>query len=347
MVDATLRQTIKVGLAAPTIRLQISNAFGGSDLPVTAVAVALAANNTSGLSAVVPGSSRPVTFSAGSASTTIPNGAVAFSDPIADFSVSAGAVLSVTIYLERGQTTNLITGHPGSRTTSFLAAGNQVAKLDLADTGVQKTDHWYFLSTVSGWLPDTAGAIAIIGDSITDGRGSTTNANDRWPDVLQARLLASPATSNIAVINVAAGGNRILADGLGPNVLARLERDVLARPSARYALLFEGVNDIGTGAVDAASQNDVGTRLIAAYEQIITRLHAARIPVFGATITALSGPGQGYSDAERERTRQRVNKWSTLTSGGLEPLSRADKADLLMLQSESLGGSMPSWTLMP
>jgi len=272
--------------------------------------VALAANNTSGVSAMVPVTSRNVTFSSGSAAITVPNGAVAFSDPVVDFSVAAGDVLAVSIYLAAGQTTNSITGHPGSRTTSFFAAGNQVAAPDLTDTGVQKADHWYYLSTVGGWLPDAAGSVHIIGDSISDGRGSTHNQNDRWPDALQARLLRGPGpTALLAVINAAAGGNRLLADGLGPNVLARLERDVLAHPSARFALVFEGVNDIGTAATTAAAQTDVGVRIVAAYEQLITRLHAARLPVFGATITPMCGPGQSYSDAERERTRQRVNAW--------------------------------------
>ena len=111
------------------------------------------------------------------------------------------------------------------------------------------------------------------------------------------------------MINQAAGGNRILHDGLGPSALSRLDRDVLAHRSAAYAVVYIGVNDIGTAATDAAAQTDVGTRVIAAYAQMVARLHGAGIPVFGSTITPFCGPGQPYSDAERERTRLRVNEW--------------------------------------
>jgi lysophospholipase L1-like esterase len=122
------------------------------------------------------------------------------------------------------------------------------------------------------------------------------------------------STSNIAVLNQAAGGNRVLYDGLGPNTMSRIDRDVLSQSGLAYAMIFEGVNDIGTGAVDAASQKVIGDRLIAAFTQIALRVHAKDVPVFAATITPFSAPGynvtmQVYSDPERERTRQRVNEW--------------------------------------
>jgi lysophospholipase L1-like esterase len=127
-------------------------------------------------------------------------------------------------------------------------------------------------------------------------------------------MQANEDTSSIAVINQAAGGNRILYDGLGPNALGRIDRDVLSHSGVEYAMIFEGVNDIGTGATDAASQKVIGDRLIAAFKQIVIRLQAADITVFAATITPFSAPGynvtmEGYSDPEREKTRQRVNKF--------------------------------------
>ncbi|KAK8083744.1 SGNH hydrolase [Apiospora saccharicola] len=307
--NATIRQTVKVGLSAGTIRLRLSNAFGGSDLPITAATIALPANRngSTGLSAIDPATVKTLTFSGGSANYTIPMGALAVTDPI-EFPVEQGSVVSISLYLAQGQTTNLITSHPGSRTTSFFAPGNVVSAADIASEATQnsRADHWYFISALEAWLPRSkTSALAIVGDSITDGRGSTTNQNDRWPDHLQSRLNSRPhphsSNTNIAILNQAAGGNRVLADGLGPNALSRLDRDVLSHSGVRYVLLFEGVNDI-----------DLGTRLIAAYDQIITRCHAARLPVFGATITPFSGgaPGlQPYSDPERERTRQRVNAW--------------------------------------
>jgi len=133
-----------------------------------------------------------------------------------------------------------------------------------------------------------------------------------WPDLVLARMQKDPTTAHIAVSNQAAGGNRILADGLGPSVLSRIDRDVLAHPSVSYAMIFEGVNDIGVAANTTAAQDAVYNSLIQAYRQIIARVHGSGIPMFGATITPFSAPNttiQPYSDPTRERTRQRVNDW--------------------------------------
>lgn len=125
-------------------------------------------------------------------------------------------------------------------------------------------------------------------------------------------MQANPSTAHIAVANQAAGGNRILADGLGPNALGRIDRDVLAQSGVKYAMIFEGVNDIGVASPSSANQSLIYSRLVSAYDQIITRVHAQRIPIFGATITPFSGQNttlQPYSDPAREQTRQQVNKW--------------------------------------
>lgn len=316
--NATLRQTVFITQSAPTFRLVISNAFGGSSLPITAATIATPLNGSAGESAISPDSLVPLTFSGGLSSFTFPNGARAISDPI-DYPVTAQQILTISLYLETGQTTNSITGHPGSRTTSYYSPGNQTASDDvLSDSATRQSEHWYFISAVQGYLSTTTPrALAIIGDSITDGRGSTTNLNDRWPDALLRRLQATGSTSlqkTIAVINQAAGGNRVLGDGLGPNALGRVDRDVLAHPGVSYAMLFEGVNDIGGAPTDVASQTAVGDRLIAAYDQMIGMVHAPGIPVFGATITPFSGDVnssvvQPYSHPNREATRQRVNGW--------------------------------------
>jgi lysophospholipase L1-like esterase len=285
--------------------LQISNAFGGSDLPITAVTLALPSNQTAGIRSVQADTVKKLTFS-GSESIIIPNGASVFSDTIR-FPVSAQSLLSVSIYLQKGQTTNSITSHPGSRTTSYFISGNHVSSADLE--GAASADHWYFINSVEAQLDASASTIAFVGDSITDGRGSTVNGNNRWPDQLLARLQNTSSLDNIAILNVAAGGNRILADGLGPNALGRIDRDVVAHAGVCFAVVFEGVNDIGTAPTDSASQRRVGDRLIQAYEQIIIRLQRHGIAVFGGTITPMTGPGQTYGDPNREQTRQRVNEW--------------------------------------
>jgi lysophospholipase L1-like esterase len=306
LADSTVRQTIRISVGGHRMRLRFSNAFGGTALPITAVSVALPAGGQAGVSAIQAGTSRPVTFH-GRPSVVIPVGAQMVSDPL-DFTLAARANLTVTIYLAEGQASNNITSHPGSRTTSHLLAGNHVEDADLP--GATPTNHWYFLSGVELLARrGTAGAV-MLGDSLTDGRGSTTNGNNRWPDQLLDRLQAHPSTAGIAILNQAAGGNRVLNDGLGPNALARLDRDVLAQSGIRWLVVFEGVNDIGTAAATEAAQKQVADDLIAAYDQIIIRAHALGIRVYGATLLPFGG-NAGYDDpaGHREAARQTVNAW--------------------------------------
>lgn len=304
--DATLRQTIRVSVGGRNIRLRFSNAFGGAELPITKVSVALPDGGRAGVGSIEPGTSKPVTFH-GRPSVVVPVGAQMVSDPLT-FPVAPRSILTVTIYLADGQASTDITSHPGSRTSSYLVAGDHVRDTDLP--GATRTDHWYFLSGVEVWAKPSTAAAVMLGDSLTDGRGSTTNMNDRWPDQLLDRLQSHPATSDIAVVNQAAGGNRVLNDGLGPNVLARLDRDVLAQSGVQWLVVFEGVNDIGTAEATPAAQKQVTDDLIAAYEQIIVRAHAQGIRVYGATLTPFGG-NRMYDDPNgyREAARQAVNAW--------------------------------------
>ncbi|KAJ4294158.1 hypothetical protein N0V90_007848 [Kalmusia sp. IMI 367209] len=312
-VNSTIRQTLHMSVGASQIRLKISNVFGVTNLPITAVTIALPRNDTAGIHEIQPATLQKVTFS-GKNSISIPNGALAVSDPL-NFKIKSQSILTVTLYLRTGQTTNSITSHPGSRTTSWWQFGDAVSASSLAITSpsTQSAAHWYFLSAVEAWVPPSYGTLAIVGDSITDGRGSDTNKNNRWPDLLLARLQKNGFTKSIGVANQAAGGNRVLADGLGPNALGRVERDVLSHPGVKYAMIFEGVNDIGTADVTEAAQAAVYDGLMQAYQQMVARIHAFGVPVFGATITPFSAPanftGQPYSNPERERTRQKVNKF--------------------------------------
>ncbi|CAG8933728.1 unnamed protein product [Penicillium salamii] len=308
--NTTIRQTLQVSLPARQIRIRLSNAFGTNEVAITGVTVSQPATAEVGLSESQPKSMRTVFFN-GKPGTLIPNGALAVSDPI-DFAVEAQSPLMISIYLGNGQSGFSITGHPGSRTTSYLTLGNWISAQNTTHSSVQSVDHWYFISGVEGLMPPEYKSVAIIGDSITDGRGSTTNANNRWPDLLLRKMQKHNFTSNISISNQAAGGNRILQDGLGPSVLSRLDRDVLSQSGVRFAIIFEGVNDIGLASPDAPSQSQIEGRLIAAYQQVATRVHAMGIPLFGATITPFgSSPTsdyiQPYSSAVREKTRQHIN----------------------------------------
>lgn len=324
--NSTIRQTLHVSVGGSQLRLRISNVFSDVNLPITAVTIALPAGGSAGASAIEPRTLKTLTFS-GKQSIIIPNGALVVSDPI-DFSVKPQSMLSVSIFTP-GQATpsNSVTSHPGSRTTSWFAFGDHTKASDITDSSKQSVAHWYFLSAIEVWVPQTTRAWAIVGDSITDGRGSDTDKNNRWPDLVLAKMQKSIFTSNIAVLNQAAGGNRILLDGLGPNALGRIDRDVLAHSGVRYVMIFEGVNDIGTADPTVAAQDAVVDRLIGAFQQIISRVHTFGLPIFAATITPFGAPNntiQPYSDPIRENARNRVNQWIK-TSGAFDAVVDFDK----------------------
>jgi hypothetical protein len=164
---------------ASQIRIRISNAFGPTDLPISAMTVALPSNGSSGDSAIVPSTLQTVTFSGGEPGIVIPDGALAVSDPL-NFPIQPLSTITVTMYLESGQNGSLITSHPGSRATSWFTMGNQVSKTNLTGPLLNNTAHWFFLSSVEAWSPPSYSTWAIIGDSITDGRGSDTDKNNRY-----------------------------------------------------------------------------------------------------------------------------------------------------------------------
>src|SRR5437764_743083 len=207
----------------------------------------------------------------------------------------------------RGAAWAAVTGHPGSRTTSYLRAGRWAGAPELAEAAT--TDHWYALAGLDVVGNDRA--VVALGNSITDGRGSGTNRNDRWPDNLARRLQADTRTRHVAVLNAGIGGNTVLAGGLGPTALARLDRDVLAQQGVRWVILLEGVNDIG-GARDSGSAAAVARELPLAYREIVDRVHARGLRIYGATITPFGG--SHYDGAEREAARQAINRW--IRTGG-------------------------------
>jgi lysophospholipase L1-like esterase len=303
--DATVRQIFHLSVGGPAIRVHVSNAFGTEALRVTSVHVAHPLSPSS--PGIDPASDRPLTF-AGNKDVSIPPGAEFVSDPL-EYPVAPLSDIAVTFHLDTPPARE--TGHPGSRATSYYIHGDVVGAANLVEP--KHVDHWYQVSEID--VQSTAGAAAVValGDSITDGHGATTNGNDRWTDVLAARLQASAATRTIGVSNQGIGGNHLLTDGLGPNVLARFDRDVLAPTGVRWLIVFEGVNDLGglarDGEVPAAEHAAMAQRVIAAYEQIIARAHAHGLRVYGATITPYVGSGYYRPGPLSEADRQAVNAW--------------------------------------
>lgn len=300
LADQTLRQIVQPTLAGTRVRLTFSNQYG--EKPVVIAGAHLA--KSAGAASIDPASDRALSFNGAPAVTVLP-GTMVVSDEV-PFAVEPFENLTVSVHTTAVPTN--LTGHPGSRTTSFIAPGDALAAADLPDAA--KTDHWYLLAAVETLSDPTAGAIVVVGDSITDGRGSTTNKNDRWPNLLARRLHANPATARLSVLNQGAGGGRILRDGLGDSALRRFDRDVIAVPGVRWLVIFEGVNDIGT-AVGARAKGDPAATaqdIIAALRQMIVRAHSHGIRVIGATIMAFEG-FTAYSTPESEADRQAVNAW--------------------------------------
>jgi len=302
----TLRQMIHISEGGKVMRLHISNAYGLTALKISAVHIAKPVSIPE--CKIDPASNVAVTF-AGNTDVSIPPGAEYVSDPVS-FDLAPLSDLAISLYLESPPAHQ--TGHPGSRTTSCIAKGNMVTAAQLSDA--RKIEKWFYISAVDVQSSASGGgSIVALGDSITDGHGTTTNGNDRWTDVLARRLQAVPAMAQWGVLNQGIGGNHILTDGIGQNVLARLDKDVLAQTGVRYVILLEGVNDLGGWTREAPISETEHARkvreLIAGLQQIILRAHARGLKVIGATILPYAGSDYYHPDGANEKDRQQVNAW--------------------------------------
>lgn len=297
LANNSLREIVQVSIGGKQVRLKLTNEF--SQQPTEIRAIELAVAKTAGSSSDIDETTTvSLTFS-GSPSVTIPAGGQVVSDAV-NFKIGARENVAITIHY--GEASPTVSGHPGSRTTSYLATGNTT---DFS--AAVRTDHWYNIQTLEVMAPKKAGAVAILGNSITDGRGSTTNQQNRWADVLSRRLLQNKKTSQVAVLNMGIGGNCVLRGGLGPTGEKRYPRDLFGQEGVRWIILFEAVNDLG------GSWNGVETaeRVIDVYQRIITEAHQKGIRVYGATITPFKG--NNYYSADHERGRSTLNQWIRTT----------------------------------
>jgi lysophospholipase L1-like esterase len=303
--DVTLRQIVHLSIGGDQLRLHLSNRYGTVPLTLTDVHIARAVSADS--SKIQPDSDQPLTFS-GQRRVTIPAAADYLSDAIA-YSSSPFADLAITLHTATVPADQ--TGHPGSRSTSYLVHGDRVTDNELPNA--TKMDHWYFIAGIDFMEPKSSFAVITLGDSITDGHAATTNGNDRWPDVLARRLRTAAPAQAIAVLNHGIGGNRLLTNGLGPNVLARFDHDVLAQAGARYLMVLEGINDIGMfgreGEHTAQEHQAFAGRMIAAYHQVIERAHTNGIRVIGCTVMPFAGSAFYHPGPLEEGDRQVVNRW--------------------------------------
>jgi lysophospholipase L1-like esterase len=293
LAGATIRQMVRVTQGGYVLRLRLSNEFGDSPLVVTSAFIMHQGDDPN-----LEGTQ--VRFT-GDSSVTIAPGAAALSDTVVTNGTDALGDYAISLYLTRVPAK--LTGHPGSRTTSFIVTGNHARDAHLSSPTT--TEHWYIISGLETLRDERAAAVVVLGNSIADGRGSGTDKNNRWPDNLALRLSRGDRTQEIGVLNAGIGGNAVLRGGLGPTAIERFDRDVLNQRGARWVIISEGVNDLGGSRPDSAFST--ATQLVAAYQQLIARAHARRLRVYGATMLPFGG--SNYDAPQREAARGRINEW--------------------------------------
>jgi lysophospholipase L1-like esterase len=316
--NQTIRQVVRASIGGHKVRVRLSNEYGTAPLVVGAVTIA---RHSAG-AAIVAGSDRPLTFS-GRSSFTIAAGAPALSDPV-DFDVPALGDLVISVFLPKPTTPN--TFHSLGLASTYVSTPGDYSSAVVMPTA-STTQSWFFLTGISVEGSKRNAAIVALGDSITDGFASTPDANRRWPNLLAARLQSSRHTDHLAVLNHGISGNRTLFDLIGPNAQARLDRDVLNAPGAKFVILLEGINNIGIpGAFGLAAEVVTAEDIIAGHKQLIARAHERGLKIYGGTLTPFEGTTfPGYFTPEGELKRLAVNQWMR-NSGAFDAVIDFDRA---------------------
>jgi lysophospholipase L1-like esterase len=297
--NQTLRQIVQTSVEGDYVRVRLST-FGARALAIGAAHIALRDSDA----AIVPDSDRRLTFG-GEPSITVPPGAVVISDAVA-LQVPARADLAVSIF---------VPGSTGPATWHFLGLQTSYISPDGDFTGAvtmpvaSTTSAWFWLAGVEVTATSQTGAIVTFGDSVTDGAASTPNINNRWPDHLARRLLAQSGNRKMGVVNQSVTGNRLLHDGIGPNGLARFDRDVLTQTGVTHVIVLLGNNDLWTGETILPDESVTAAEVIQGHRQLIQRAHARGLTIYGATLTPLQGFVPDAVFPAIEAKRQIVNAW--------------------------------------
>jgi lysophospholipase L1-like esterase len=318
--NQSLRLVVHTSAGGTKVRIKISNIYGEGSLLIGGAHIA----RRTAAAEIDPRSDRMLKFHAKS-STTVGAGSMVVSDPV-EMDVRALSDLAVSLFLP--QRTEAKTSHSMAKQTSYVSpeTGDSTAAVNFP---VAKTiDSWPFLTGVDVEASPGAAAVVAFGSSLTDGDGTTTDTNGRWPDVLAERLQkGARGTAEIGVLNEGVIGNRLLHDspkgadnpfgaGLGQAGLARFERDVLAQAGVRYVIVGLGINDILFPAFPFTPPNEKVSAedIISGYRQLIARGHRKGVRVIGTTNppfenSAFEGLVTAFYTSEREAVRQRVNDW--------------------------------------
>ena len=297
MSNRSVRQVVKVSIGGDMIRLKLSNIYSTEPVVIRSIYIAHAKDSFS----IDPKSAKYLKFS-NQYKVTIPAGKSITSDAL-PYDLKPLQRLAITINYTSAPTVPTV--HMGSRTTSYIMKGVTNAHSNFEKAF--RENHWYNISGIDIYTMRTdLSSIAIIGNSITDGKCSTDNAQNRWPDVMSEMLQLKYKITNQGVLNLGIGNNRVVVPG-GFGVLAkeRFDKDVLAQAGVKKVIIFEGINDIG--AAKSGYSETVARQLIESYQAMIKKAKARRLKVYLGTITPFKGAG--YYSPFHEAARQTVNEW--------------------------------------
>ena len=292
LTDRSLREIVKVSVGSDCFRLRLSNEFSKEPVEIKSIYVADALDSCD----IDRRTAKNLTFG-GKKSFSIEPGKCAISD-VCKYNLKPLQRLSITICY--GSTPVNATSHRGSRTTSYLMDG--VSKPGKPFVATERVVHWYNIASID--VPAHGQeCIAVLGNSITDGRGSTTDLQNRWPDIM-ANTLAESGKA-YCMLNLGIGGNCVVRGGLSEPALKRFDRDILAQEGVTTLVIFEGINDIG-GSKGRSEQ--MAQELIKAFQEMMAKARARGLKVYLATITPF---GKSFYDDSffKEAARQTVNQW--------------------------------------
>ena len=297
MTNRSVRQVVKVSIGGDVIRLKLSNIYSMQPVEIRSIYIAHAKD-----SSYIDAKTAQYFKFGNSYKTVIPAGKQIVSDAL-KFKLRNLERVAITINYTSAP--EIPTVHMGSRTTSYIMKGVTNAHSNFAKAF--RENHWYNISGIDVYtMSNNMSAIAIIGNSITDGKCSTDNAQNRWPDVMSEMLQLKHKITNQGVLNLGIGNNRVtVPGGFGALAKERFDRDILMQSGVKKVVIFEGVNDIG--AARSGSSETVARKIIESIQGMMKKAKARKMKVYLGTITPFKGAG--YYTHFHEAARLYVNDW--------------------------------------
>ena len=297
MTNRSVRQVVKVSIGGSVIRLKLSNIYSMQPVEIRSIYIAHAKDSFD-----IDAKTAQYFKFGNSYKTVIPAGKQIVSDAL-KFKLRNLERVAITINYTSAP--EIPTVHMGSRTTSYIMKGVTNAHSNFAKAF--RENHWYNISGIDVYtMSNNMSAIAIIGNSITDGKCSTDNAQNRWPDVMSEMLQLKHKITNQGVLNLGIGNNRVtVPGGFGALAKERFDRDILMQSGVKKVIIFEGVNDIG--AARNGSSETVARQIIESIQGMVKKAKARKMKVYLGTITPFKGAG--YYSHFHEAARLYVNDW--------------------------------------